>query len=219
VAGVAGMLLAQVNLWQWSMANRLSLMVFGLVLLWIGVFVLQFGIQASRAAQFSLLFLLFAVPIPEWVLSNTIFLLQKGSADASEIFFDLIGMPYFRKDFDFVLASVTIRVAEECSGIRSTLALVLSSALAGHFFLKSNLKVFILCVLVIPISILKNGFRIVTLSYLAVNVDPGFLTGPLHHRGGVVFFILALLMAAVVLIVLRRFERRPLNREPDLAVP
>jgi exosortase len=218
-AGVASLLMAQVNLWQWSLANRLSLMAFGLVVLWIGLFIQRFGIHASRAAQFPLLFLLFAVPIPEWVLSRTIFLLQAGSADASEAFFRLIGMPYLRRGFDFTLPAFTIRVAEECSGIRSTLALVLSAVLAGHFFLKSNLRILLLCVLVIPISILKNGFRIVALSYLAANVDPGYLTGRLHHRGGVVFFTLGLLMAGIALVVLRRFERRSWNRGPNFGIP
>jgi len=49
---------------------------------------------------------------------------------------------------------------------------------------------------------LKNGIRIVTLTLLAVHVDPSFLTGQLHHDGGVVFFALALVMLAPVVVLL-----------------
>ena len=57
-----------------------------------------------------------------------------------------------------------------------------------------------------PLTILKNGIRIVTLSLLAIHVDPGFLTGQLHHDGGVLFFLLTLAMMAPVLAWLRRSE-------------
>jgi exosortase len=218
-AGVTSLFLAQVNPWQWSLANRLSLLGLGLVLLGTGAFALMFGIHAFRAAHFSLLLLLFAVPIPEWILSKSIFFLQTWSAEATDALFHLIGMPYFRTGFDFMLPTVTIRIAEECSGIRSTLMLLLMSALAGHLFLKSNSRIFILCVLAIPISIAKNGFRIAALSYLGVYVDRSFLDGPLHHQGGILFFILGLLLMVMVLLVLRRFERQPRHREPNLALP
>jgi hypothetical protein len=38
-------------------------------------------------------------------------------------------------------------------------------------------------------------------------VNPGFLSGKLHYRGGIVFFILALLPMALLLILLQKGER------------
>jgi exosortase len=218
-AAVASLFLAQINPWQWSLPNRLSLFGLGLVLLALGAFVCAFGHQAFRAARFSLLLLLFAVPVPEWVLSKSIYFLQAGSAEATDALFHLIGMPFLRTGFDFMLPAVTIRIAEECSGIRSTLALLLASVVAGHLFLKSNVGTLTLCLLAIPVSILKNGFRIAALSYLGVYVDRGFLDGRLHHQGGIVFYLLALLLMALVLVLLRRRERSPGHRQPGLELP
>jgi exosortase/archaeosortase family protein len=59
---------------------------------------------------------------------------------------------------------------------------------------------------ILPLAVLKNGIRIVTLTLLAIHVDPGFLSGQLHHEGGIVFFLLSLAMLAPLLFILRRYE-------------
>jgi exosortase len=187
--------------------NQIILVIFGIVLFWMGSFALFFGPQTFRDARFPLLFLLFMVPIPEPILSKVIFFLQKESTEAAELFFRLGGVPYIRQGFFFGLPGVTIHVAEECSGIRSTLALLITTVLVSHFTLKSNWKRALLCVAIVPISILKNGVRIVTLSALAIYVNPDFLYGNLHHHGGVVFLLIGLVPLILMLGWLRKSER------------
>jgi hypothetical protein len=41
-----------------------------------------------------------------------------------------------------------------------------------------------------------------------MHVDPGFLTGQLHHEGGIVFFVLGLVILAPILALLRKSETR-----------
>ena len=41
---------------------------------------------------------------------------------------------------------------------------------------------------------------------LAIYVDPGFMTGNLHHRGGFVFFGITLLVMGIILVLLRKSE-------------
>ena len=212
VSGLIAVTAAKLNLPQSSPNNRACLLAFGIVLTWMGAFALFCGARAFRAAIFPLLFLAFMIPIPEPVLSKTIYLLQTGSADVAEGLFKLGGVPYLRRDFIFVLPGVAIRVAEECSGIRSSLALLITTVLASRFFLRSTWRRFWLCVAVVPLAILKNGLRIATLSTLAVYVNPDFLQGRLHHQGGIVFFTIALLFMAVLLVLLQRSEK------PRLAV-
>lgn len=198
--------LACLNLWNFDPANQFSLLMFGLILIWTGAFLGFFGVHALRAASFPLWFLLFAVPIPGPILSRLVSFLQHASADATSGLFTLFRVPVLRQDLIFVLPGVSIRVAEECSGIRSTLALFITTVLAGHMFLRSRVRIAILCALVIPIAILKNGMRIAVLSCLSVYVNPGFLYGNLHRYGGIPFFVVGLVMLGVVLAVLRRGE-------------
>lgn len=164
--------------------NYLSLMTFAAVTCWIGGFVIFYGVQAFRAAVFPLLFLVFMVPVPSPVLETVIPLLQRGSAAAAHGLFKLTGVPVFLEGFTFHLPGLDVEVAEQCSGIRSSLALFITSILAGHFFLQSSWKKIVLTLCVFPITIFKNGLRILTLSLLAAYVDPRILSGTLHTRGG-----------------------------------
>jgi exosortase/archaeosortase family protein len=61
---------------------------------------------------------------------------------------------------------------------------------------------------VVPVAVVKNGIRIVTLSLLGIYIDPKFvIDSPLHRSGGIVFFLLALSLLTPVLWVLRKSEK------------
>jgi exosortase len=208
---VPGLILAGVarlDLFHLTSTNPMSLLVFAIVVVWVGAFALFFGARAFWAACFPLLFLLFMVPIPEPLLSKIIFSLQGGSSDMAEIFFRIAGVPYLRQGFVFQLPGFAIFVAAECSGIRSTLALLITTVLASNMFLTRSWKRAVLCAAVVPLAIFKNGLRIATLSTLAIYVNPGFLTGRLHHEGGFVFFLIALVPLALLLFWLQKREQR-----------
>ena len=158
--------------------------------------------------MFPLLFLFLMAPIPDVLLNRVIVWLQQGSAEVSYAVFQLVGVPVFRTGFVFALPGVTIEIARECSGIRSSLALLITSLLAGHLFLRSAWTKAVFTLAAIPLLIVKNGIRIVTLSLLSIYVDPSFLTGNLHHQGGILFFLLALVILLPLLWLLQQHERR-----------
>ncbi len=184
-----------------------------IILVWAAGFLLCFGAQSLRAATFPLCFLLLMVPIPLGVLDQVTLGLQKGSADASYLLFRILGIPVFRQGFRFSLPGVEIEVAEQCSGIRSSLALLITSILAGHVFLRSWWSKGLLVLFTIPVVILKNSVRIVTISALGVYVNRAFLYGNLHRRGGLLFALLAVMMLVPALVVLQRAEHRFGRRE------
>ena len=174
----------------------------------VGAFILLFGLSAFRSARFALLFLLFMVPVPTALMDGIVRILQLGSTEFVALLFSITPVPVLREGIVFHLPNISISVAPQCSGIRSSLALVITSVLAGHMFLKRGWSKALLILAVIPITMLKNGIRIVTLSLLAVYVDKRVLTdSALHTDGGILFFILALCLMAPILFVLRKGER------------
>ena len=189
-----------------SHASSLSIMIGGLVVLWIGGFLLFFGRNAFRTALFPLLFLAFMVPVPAMLLDPVILFLKTGSREAVSGLFLLTGTPFHREGFVFSLPKFVIEIADECSGIRSSIALLLTGLLAGHMFLKTGWKKALLVAAIVPTAMLKNGVRIVSLSLLASYVDPGFLTGRLHHDGGIVFFLLTLALLTPLFVLLYSSE-------------
>ncbi len=191
----------------WTPTDALAGFVLALVVLWISGFALIFGREALKNGRFSLLFLFLMIPLPDPLLNHSIYFLQKGSADIAEIFFDLTGVPALRDGFVFHLAHVNIEVAKECSGIRSSLALLILALLVGHLFLRTFWKQAVFVLAGILVMVVKNGIRITTLTILSQYVDPGFLYGRLHHQGGIVFFLLGLLLLLPLFWLLERSEK------------
>jgi exosortase len=187
----------------------LSVRTFALLLVCAGAFICCYGMQAARGCIFPLVFILLAIPLPSGVLDHTVVALQRGSAEVAYRLFKLVGMPVFREGmFRLSLPGVTIEVAQECSGIRSTQSMFIGSIVAGYLILRSSWSRVSFALFTIPIVIVKNAVRIVTLSWLGVYVDSGFLHGRLHRYGGLPFSLLALFVLAPVLFLLVRTERR-----------
>jgi len=191
--------------------STLGLQIAAIVLALIGGFAVGLGTRALRIARFPLLFLVFAVPIPTPVVDAITLFLKKGSADAVAALFSMTGTPFHQEEFVFALPGTIIEIADACSGIRSSIALMLTVLLVGHLYLKARWTKVVLIAAVLPIAVLKNGVRIVTLSLLAIHVDPSFLTGQLHHEGGFVFFIVGLLLLVPVFALLVHLETRGLS--------
>jgi exosortase len=191
-----------------GLGMQLSGSILALALVWIAGFAFFFGKAALRAAYFPFLFLLLMVPIPNSLLDRIILLLQQGSAWITGVLFDIVGVPVLREGLVFHLAKVSIEVAKECSGIRSSMALFIVALLVAHFSLRNFWNKVFFVAFGLFLMILKNGVRIATLTLLAVYVNPDFLFGRLHHQGGVVFFVLALLLLLPLLFFLQRNEAK-----------
>ena len=192
---------------------------FGLVLIWIAGFALAFGRGALKAARFPLMFLFLFIPLPEALLSRVVYVLQKGSAEISALLFGLTPLPVLREGFVFHLPRFSIEVARECSGIRSSIALLVLAILVGHFFLRTGWRQVLFALAGFVVMIVKNGIRIVTLTMLASYVDPGFLYGNLHREGGVVFFLIGLLLMVPVFWLLQTGEHEPNLAAAKMAAP
>ena len=108
----------------------LTVAVTGFVVQWLGGFVLFYGTTASRAALFPLLFLALMIPLPSVVIDSGTRLLKSGSTELVATLFTMTGTPYHRQGFVFSLPGAVIEIADECSGIRSSIALALTGLLA-----------------------------------------------------------------------------------------
>lgn len=166
-----------------------------------------FGTQTTRHFAFPLAFLFVMVPLPTVATHWVAMFLQYASAEAAHLLILLSGTTVFREGLTFHLPGIVLTVAEECSGIRSTLVLFITSMLAGYLFLHTTWKRLVLTLFVIPLAILRNGFRIFTIAMLCVHINPSMLYSPIHQRGGPVFFALSLIPFFALLFWLKKRER------------
>jgi exosortase len=179
---------------------------FAIVCVWIAIFAVCYGFSAFRAAIFPLFFLFLMIPLPAFVLDSTTHFLQAGSTQLTYWLLQAVGQPALKEGFTIYMPKLTILVAEECSGIRSSLALLITCLLAGQMMLRSNWRRTVFVLLTIPVALIKNGIRIATLVLLSIHVDMRFMTSSLHRDGGFVFFFIALLIMAAFLKILQKSE-------------
>jgi exosortase len=194
-----------------------------LVVFWIGFVMLFFGVHAVRQLLFPLLMLFLIIPVPQFMVDKCIVGLQVASSEAVFTLFRWAGVPVLKSGFILTLPALEIEVAQQCSGIRSSLVLLISSLVLGHLYLRTRWGTALLVAAAIPITIAKNAVRIFILSMLGMTVNPAFLYGRLHRNGGVVFFTLALVGVVGLIKVLRQAENwmagRHVHRESSAVGP
>ncbi|MBA3544059.1 MAG: archaeosortase/exosortase family protein [Chthoniobacterales bacterium] len=166
------------------------------------------GKEWMRSLAFPFAFLIFLVPLPDGVVVWLETASQVASADAAELFFHLSGTPILRDNMLFALPGMIIEVAQECSGIRSSLVLFITSLVAAYLFLHGPWRRLVLVAFVIPLGILRNGIRIVVIGLLCVHYGPQMIHSVIHRKGGPVFFALSLIPLFLLLWWLRRGEAK-----------
>jgi exosortase C (VPDSG-CTERM-specific) len=174
-------------------------------------FVVAFGFfflgrKWMAASAFPVAFLIFLVPLPDGVVDWLETASKLASAEAAYLFFRLSGTPVLRDGTIFQLPGMVVEVAQECSGIRSSLVLFITGLLASNLLLKSPWRRAVLVAAVIPLGIVRNGIRILVVSLLCVHVGPHMIHSDIHRRGGPVFFAFSLIPLFILLWWLRRGE-------------
>jgi exosortase C (VPDSG-CTERM-specific) len=164
------------------------------------------GRKWMRDMAFPFFFLIFLLPMPD-AMANALETASKlASTEAANVFFNVTGTPNLRDGTIFRLPNITIQVAQECSGIRSSWVLLITSLLAANLFLKSPWRRVALVAAVIPLGIIRNGFRVWVIGTLCIRFGPGMIHSIIHRRGGPAFFVLSLIPLFLLLWWLRRDE-------------
>jgi exosortase C (VPDSG-CTERM-specific) len=193
---------------NWGHGDSLSLLTFSFVSLLTAGGFLFLGRKWMATAAFPFAFLIFMLPLPGAVVEFLETASKLASAEAAALFFNLTGTPVLRDGNVFHLPGISLEVAQECSGIRSSWVLFITSVLASYLFLKSPWRRAILISLVIPVAIVRNGFRILVIGLLCVQLGPQMINSVIHHRGGPLFFALSLIPLFLLLWWLRRGEQK-----------
>jgi exosortase C (VPDSG-CTERM-specific) len=167
------------------------------------------GGATMRALAFPFCLLLFMIPLPAPARQAIEGGLQHGSAVAADWMFTLVGTAFVREGTVFQLPTITLEVAPECSGIHSTWVLLITSLIAGRMILRQSWRRAVLCLVVIPLALLRNGFRVFVIGELCIHVSPRMIDSPIHHHGGPIFFALSLIPLFLLLYFLKRGERTP----------
>jgi exosortase C (VPDSG-CTERM-specific) len=191
-----------------ALNDSLALTSLSFLLFFLGTCTWFFSRATLGVILFPLGFLVFIVPFPDFFIEGIETFLQYGSAAVAHGLFKLAGTTVYFQALTFQLPGISIQVAPECSGIHSSLALFITSLLASYFFLDSPGRRAILTLAVIPLALLRNGFRVFVIGELCVHISPDMINSSIHHHGGPLFFILSLVPFFLLLRWLVGSDRR-----------
>ncbi len=159
------------------------------------IFSLAWSFYGSRTAwrlAFPCAFLLFCMPLATFLDVVTVHLRLMSVSVAYGVAKGL-GLEIVRQGT--MLTSPTgafsIDVASPCSGIRSLFAMMALTAGYAYFNQPTWLRRGILFALSIPLAVIGNVIRILTIVLIAVTCDAEFATGFYHDYSGYVVFIVA----------------------------
>jgi exosortase C (VPDSG-CTERM-specific) len=184
--------------------DYLSFMALSFVCLLVAGGFFLLGRRWMAALAFPFFFLIFMIPLPDRAVDFLETASKLGSTEAADFFFNITGTPVLRDGTVFQLPGITIQVAKECSGIRSSWILIVTSLLAANLFLNSPWRRAVLVLFTIPLGIVRNGFRVWTIATLCIHYGPNMIHSIVHRRGGPFFFTLALGPLFILLWWLRR---------------
>jgi exosortase C (VPDSG-CTERM-specific) len=210
LAGTAAAAVAAAIAWRGSLSvnDELAVLAVAFVGFVAACGFLFLGSEWMSAAAFPVSFLIFLVPLPDALVNWLEQASMLASAEAAAVYFKLTGTPVMRDGTIFALPGIVLQVAQECSGIRSSWVLFITSLVASHVFLRTRWRRLVLVAFVIPLGILRNGFRILVIGLLCVHVGPEMIDSVIHRRGGPLFFALSLFPLFLLLWWLRRQEQR-----------
>jgi exosortase C (VPDSG-CTERM-specific) len=173
-----------------------------------------FGGKNLRKLAFPIAFLFFSVPFPTGMRAGIESFLQHASADVAAAMLKVSGMPVLQEGTYFRLPGIRLDVAPECSGIRSSVILFITGLVAAYIILNSNWRRVVLVAAMVPLALLRNGFRIFTISQLCVHFGLQMIDSPIHRRGGPIFFGLSMIPFLFLLIYLRKKELKTAPKQP-----
>jgi exosortase len=164
------------------------------------------GLRALRTLWFPVLYLAFLAPPPGWLMDQITAPLKQFVSWAAMSTLSTFGIPVAREGVTIFVGSYRLLVEDACSGMNSIVGLVAVSLLYIYLLRGSQVRyAALLVVSTIPIAVMGNIIRIMTLILLTYFFGDEVAQGFLHQTAGLFLFAIDLLLVFALDTVLWRF--------------
>ena len=187
-----------------SLENETFLARLSLLPMIAGLIAFLWGWNYFRALLFPWIFLILMIPLPDGLFHQITYPLQLLAAKVAAVLLPVLGVPVFRNGSVIYLPSMSLEVAEACSGIRSVFALLTVAVGYGYLMEHRLWARVVLAFASVPIAILANSLRIVGTGLLVQYWDTTKAAGFFHEFAGGLTFVASLAMLVLLDLFLRR---------------
>ena len=164
-----------------------------------GAILLTRGYEGVRRLAFLLAFLLFAIPLPGFVLDVATVPLKAVVSGLVEHLLVALGYPVERAGVVLWVGDHQMLVADACSGLNSLYSLFALGLLYTHLTRPRRAsRTLAMLLAMVPIAVVANICRVLLLVLVTYHLGPEVAQGWVHDAAGMMVFVVALaLMLAV----------------------
>ena len=165
----------------------------------------RIGLKALASIVFPVLYLAFLVPPPGWLIDDITAPLKQFVSWAATAIVAGAGIPISREGVTLYVGSYQLLVEDACSGMNSMVGLIAVSLLYIYLLRASTLRyAALLAAATIPIAVIGNIIRIITLILLTHFYGDEVAQGFLHETAGLFLFAVALVLVFLLDMLLWR---------------
>jgi exosortase D (VPLPA-CTERM-specific) len=176
-------------------------MIIGIALAWVGW-------RGLKVIWAPLVYLVFMVPLPEFLYRNLSGELQLISSSLGVAIIRLMNIPVFLEGNVIDLGYYKLQVVEACSGLRYLFPLMSFGFLCGYLYRGPTWHKLVLFASTLPITIFINSFRIGVTGGLVDTVGISSAEGFLHMFEGWIIFLAAVGLFFGLMLILARLSGR-----------
>ena len=165
------------------------------------------GWRAFRLIWVPLLFLVFMIPLPNFLYQGLSGQLQLISSELGVFFIRLFGISVYLEGNVIDLGSYKLQVVEACSGLRYLFPLTSLAFIAAYIYKAAFWKRALVFLSSIPITIIMNSFRIGMIGVLVEYWGSEQAEGFLHYFEGWVIFMACMSILILEMWVLSKIGR------------
>ncbi len=169
------------------------------------------GFRVLRDLALPILLFLMVIPIPNQVLSMLTASLQLWVSDISSDIINLLSVPLYQEGNVLHLADRSFQVVDACSGIRSLISMTTLSLIISYFSLSTRMGFVLLFMFSIPVAIIINLIRVVSMVLAHHYFQMDLTTGTLHTLAGLLLFASGLVLLFYFQKILELWETRKIN--------
>lgn len=176
--------------WVGAKMQQTRISLISLIMLLWGIPLYFFGWQVAKLLIFPCAYLIFCVPLN--FLDALAGPLQRLASSMGKAALDGLGIECQRVGTQLISPFFQLNVEAPCSGLRSLLAMTALTAVYAYVTQKTFIKRWILFLCSIPIAVLGNVGRIISIALVSITAGQEMGTGLHHDWSGYVLFALAI---------------------------
>ncbi len=175
--------------------NFLMIEVAALLLALLAVAYALVGARVLRRLWFPIVYLLFLIPLPGWVLNSATQPLKIFVSDVTTSLLSAVGYPIAQTGVTLYIAQYQLLVEDACAGLNSIISLTAVGLFYIYLLHNASWRYSLLLLLfVLPIAIAANVVRVIILVLITYYFGDEAAQGYLHDSAGIVTFVSALLL-------------------------